>query len=338
MHMRADMNGPIGIVGQHMNMGDHMHMKGEVMVSFRYMYMDMEGNRIGKDRVSPDFIVQNVPNRFFGLPGQPPTLRIVPLSMTMEMAMLGAMWAMNDWVTIMGMGSYVSKEMDHVTYAGPAGTNVLGNFTTKASGLGDTYLGAMIRLFNQKEHKLHFNLGLTAPTGSTTETDTVLTPMNMTPTVRLPYAMQLGSGTWDVKPGLTYNVRAGDFTWGFQWMGTFRLGDDNGYSWGDTHQVTGWAAWGPRPWFSGSLRVEWLNADSIDGIDPNIIGPVQTADPDKYGGDWLFGYVGVNLLGQSGWVEGHRLAFEAGWPIEQDLNGPQMETDFRLMAGWQYSF
>ena len=65
------------------------------------------------------------------------------------------------------------------------------------------------------------DLGITAPTGSTTETDRVLTPMNMTPTVRIPYAMQLGSGTWDAKPGITYNGNAKNFTWGAQYMGTF---------------------------------------------------------------------------------------------------------------------
>ena len=79
---------PIGVMGDHM-----LHKKGEWMLSFRYMYMDMGGNRIGTDRVSSDFIVQNVPNRFFGMPMQPPTLRIVPTEMTMDMVMFGAMWA-----------------------------------------------------------------------------------------------------------------------------------------------------------------------------------------------------------------------------------------------------
>jgi hypothetical protein len=39
---------------------------------------------------------------------------------------------------------------------------------------------------------------------------------------RIPYAMQLGSGTWDVKLGITYNGSARNFTWGAQYMGAFR--------------------------------------------------------------------------------------------------------------------
>lgn len=320
-------------------MGDHMmHNKGEAMVSFRYMFMDMEGNRIGTNRVSPDFIVQNVPNRFFGLPMQPPTLRIVPTDMTMDMLMLGFMWAPSDLTTLTIMGSYVSKEMNHVTYMGPAGTDVLGTFKTEAQGLGDTRLSAMIRLYEKPVHKIHLDVGISAPTGSTTETDSVLTPMNTRPTVRLPYAMQLGSGTWDFRPGLTYNGSADRLAWGAQYAGTFRLGDDNGYDWGQVHEITGWALWKFGSSMSGSVRLAWEDREGINGIDREIVGPVQTADPDNYGGEWLFGYLGISFSGQSGWFRGQRLAVEAGWPIRQDLDGPQMETDFRLTAGWQYGF
>ncbi len=47
---------------------------------------------------------------------------------------------------------------------------------------------------------------------------------------------------------------------------------------------------------------------------------------------------GVNIAGQTGGLRGHRLAFEAGLPIHQDLNGPQMETDLVITGGWQYAF
>ena len=196
----------------------------------------------------------------------------------------------------------------------------------------------MIRLYDTPNSKFHFNFGITAPTGSTTETDTILAPTGAMPTVRIPYAMQLGSGTVDVKPGITYNGRVNTITWGAQYMGTFRLEDNHGYDWGDVHEITAWSAWSPRPWFSGSLRLAWEKRDQINGMDPNIAGPVQTANPNMYGGDWVFGYFGMNFAGQSGWIRGHRLALELGLPIEQDLNGPQLKQDYRVTAGWQYAF
>ena len=32
------------------------------------------------------------------------------------------------------------------------------------------------------------------------------------------------------------------------------------------------------------------------------------------------------------------LAFEATWPVYQSLNGPQLEEDWRLTAGWRWAF
>ncbi|MEQ8937882.1 MAG: hypothetical protein RLT30_04205, partial [Gammaproteobacteria bacterium] len=61
----ADSHAPIGV------MGDHMHSKGEWMLSYRYMYMEMAGNRIGENSVTPETIATTVPNRFFGNPMQP---------------------------------------------------------------------------------------------------------------------------------------------------------------------------------------------------------------------------------------------------------------------------
>jgi hypothetical protein len=59
------------------------------------------------------------------------------------------------------------------------------------------------------------------------------------------------------------------------------------------------------------------------------------ANPDFYGGDRLDLLFGVNLIGQKGAICGHRLAAEFGFPVYQDLNGPQLETDYTFTLGWQ---
>ncbi len=333
--IRADGHAPIGV------MGDHMHKAGEFMLSYRFMHMDMAGNRIGTDEVSPEEIVTTVPNRFSGQPGQPPTLRVVPTEMPMDMHMFGAMYAPSDWLTLMAMVNYIDKSMDHITFQGGMGTTRLGTFTTESDGFGDTTVTALIKLLDQpradgNDH-VHINLGLSLPTGSITETDDILTPMNTRPTVRLPYSMQLGSGTFDLLPGITYTGRDGDFSWGAQYRATLRLEDENdeGYRRGHVHEATAWLAYQWEPWISTSLRVAGSSEGQIEGIDPNIMGPVQTADPDNYGGERVDLFAGVNLVGQTGDLRGHRLAFEVGAPVYQDLNGPQMETDWTLTVGWQ---
>jgi len=331
---RADGHAPIGV------MGDHMHKRGEWMLSYRYMRMDMEGNRIGTDEVSPEQIVTSVPNRFFGRPGQPPTLRVVPTQMTMDMHMFGGMYAPTDYVTLMVMVPYHSKDMDHITFQGGMGTNRLGTFNTKTEGIGDVKFGGLFRLYDSPDHKLHLNMSLSAPTGSIDEEDDILTPMGMRPTVRLPYAMQLGTGTWDLLPGITYSGRMGDLSFGTQISGEIRLESENdeGYSFGDKFMMTNWVAYQFAPWISASVRTAYTSQGDIDGIDPNIVAPVQTANPENYGGEMLELFGGINTVVTEGPLKGHRFALEAGAPVYQDLNGPQMERDWSLTAGWQYAF
>jgi len=325
---------PIGV------MADHRHEQGEWMVSYRYMFMDMSGNRNGTDSLSPEAVI-TFPNRFANPPMMPPNLRVVPTDMPMQMHMVGGMYGLTDRITLMAMGMYVTREMDHITFQGPMGETRLGEFTTEVSGFGDTSIGLVYGLDDgtRAHSQINASLMVSLPTGSIEETDDILTPMNTRPTVRLPYAMQLGSGTVDLKPSLTAFNRYGDWSLGGQVSGVIRLDEnDEGYKLGDVLSATAWAAYEFRPWISLSGRLKATSAGQIDGIDPAIMAPVQTANPDNYGGETVEALVGMNLAGQSGWQRGHRLAVEVGLPVHRDLNGPQMETDLTLTLGWQKAF
>ena len=113
---RPDGHAPLGV------MGDHTHGKGEVMVSYRYMLMDMDGNRDGTDSLSNAEVLQDFP--------------VTPTNMTMEMHMLGIMYAPSDNLTLMTMIPYVFNNMDHVTRMGV-------EFTTESDGFGDIQLGGL---------------------------------------------------------------------------------------------------------------------------------------------------------------------------------------------------
>ena len=326
---------PIGV------MGDHRHKEGEWMVSYRYMYMDMEGNRDGTDSLSPAEIATTVPNRFAGAPGQPPTLRVVPTQMDMDMHMVGAMYGVSDRLTVMAMTHFIANEMDHVTFMGGMGSTELGSFTTDVSGLGDSSIGVIYGLDDGSRHHHQLNLGLSLslPTGSLDNTDQVLTPMGMEPTLRLPYPMQLGSGTFDLKPSVTGFTRRGDWSLGGQVSATLRLDEnDEGYTLGDVVEGTAWLAYELQPSWSVSGRLKAKSQGAIDGIDPAIVAPVQTADPDNHGGETLEALFGVNFAGNASFLNGNRFAFEVGLPLYRDLNGPQLETDLTLALGWQRAF
>jgi hypothetical protein len=155
--------------------------------------------------------------------------------------------------------------------------------------------------------------------------------------------MQLGSGTVDLSPGVTYTGGKNAFSWGFQYLGTFRLGrNSQEYSVGDANQVTGFSAYRWMDWMSTSLRLDWRQWGNYDGADPNLTTPapplpvaVPTADPERRGGQRLDLLAGMNLiLPELGGFE-NRLAVEGGAPILQRLDGPQLETSWSFVVGWQ---
>lgn len=330
---RADGHAPIGV------MGDHMHKSGEWMLSYRAMTMSMSGNLKGEDSISDTELVTGEPNRFAGMPMMPPTLRVAPQDMTTTMHMVGVMYAPNDKVALMAMFNYLDKSMTLSTYQGMMGSNVLGSFETRSRGLGDTRVSALYRLYDAEHHKLHLNLGLSVPTGSIDETDQLLTPMNMRPTRRLPYGMQLGSGTWDWMPGITYNGRHLNWSWGAQYLATLRTSNnEEGYRLGDEHALSGWLQYALTRGLSVGSVVRYQHSDKIDGLDDEIMLPVQTADPDNYGRRQASISASANWAVQSGPLKNHRFAVEYLVPVKQDVNGIQMEMDRMWTLGYQKAF
>jgi len=306
---RPDSHAPIGV------MGDHTHGQGEIMLSYRYMYMDMDGNRSGRDTLTPEQVLQQFP--------------VTPTRMTMQMHMLGAMYAPSDTLTLMVMAPYIIKEMDHLTRMGT-------RFTTRSQGFGDISLSGLYTVFDRARQRLHLNLGFSVPTGSIEERDA--TPMG--PDQILPYPMQIGSGTVDLQPGITYLGQAGDWSWGTQAMGTLRLGENsNGYRLGNQLALTAWGARQWANWFSTSLRLAGRTWGNIDGQDSRLNPSlVPTADPSLRAGTQLDLGLGLNFYIPEGQWSGTRAAVEVNLPLYRNLSGPQLETDFSITAGVQASF
>lgn len=330
----ANTHAPIGV------MGDHLHAKGEWMLSYRFMRMDMHGNQQGRERITPEQIVTQIPNRFAANPMMPPTLRVVPLEMTTDMHMFGVMRGLSDNVTLMLMLNLVEKDMEHVTFAGGMGTTVLGRFRTRISGLGDTRVSALVQVYRDPVHAVHLNLGLSLPTGDNDETGAVLTPMGMMPRARLPYAMQLGTGTYNAEPGVTYSGISHHFNWGAQLLYSTPIDgfNDEGYRPGDRFALTAWLGYAFTPALNVTVRTSYRDLDRIDGLDPLIMAAVQTADPGNYGGQTTDIAFGANYLVQSGTLKGHRFALEYQTVLNQDVNGVQLEMADMLTLGYQLAF
>jgi len=309
---RPDGHAPLGV------MGDHTHKAGEWMAAYRYARMRMDGNRSGHRGQDVGDVLQDFP--------------VSPKDMDMEMHMFSAMYAPTDWVTLMVMIPWVELSMDHVTRTGL-------RFTTKSDGPGDLKLNGLFTLFENDTHHLHLNTGVSFPTGPIREQDGLPTPMGLMEG-RLPYPMQIGSGTFDLLPGMTYTGKTSWLSWGTQALGTVRLDDNkNDYRLGNRVDTTAWIAHPFSKWLSASARIAWHYWGNIQGRDDRL-NPraVPTSDPNRRGGNRVDLLGGVNIVVPLGPLGDHRFAAEAGFPVHQNLDGPQLETDWQFWVGWQYAF
>jgi len=305
---RPDAHAPISV------MGDHIHQEGEVMFSYRFMRMNMDGNLSGSSSISTEEILEQ--------------FMVTPTQMDMEMHMMGMMYAPTDRLTLSTMISYVESRMDHQTRMG-------GRFTTASSGLSDLQLAGLLDLYSSDNHQLILNNGFSLPTGSIDRTDS--TPV--AEDAILPYPMQLGSGTVDLKPGLTFLGKSENWSMGLQGIGTIRLGRNSAnYSLGDRFDSNLWAAYPVFENLSVSLRTGWKIWGNIDGADSRLNpAVVPTADPSLRGGRKVDIGIGANAVLP---VEASnvRIAGEFSVPLYQNLNGPQLEHDLKFTLGLQAAF
>lgn len=321
VHTRPDSHAPVGV------MGDHVHAKGEWMVSVRSMHMKMDGHREGTRKLSTHEVFER-------------GYSSAATEMEMDMQMLGFMYAPSDKVTLMAMANYVSKDMDMVSQSesmhgdmgmgdamGHHGTATMMSHST--SGWGDLSVGALVNVLKGENGSLHLNLGLSAPTGSVDE---------MMHGMFQPYGMQLGSGTWDSKVGATFVSKQYDsFSWGAQTLGTIRLEDEgsSGFARADALEVSVWSSWVVSKSMSIAGRLKYSGEGALTG---HYNGPHGHSAPPhlqrNYGGDILEASLSLNYVFQDGALEGNRLGVEFSAPVRQELNGVGMNREETLTLGW----
>ncbi|WKN30175.1 hypothetical protein PZB74_14510 [Porifericola rhodea] len=302
-------------------MGDHTHSKGDVMFSYRYMFMDMQDMRQSTNSLSIATVLQEY--------------MLSPLSMLMHMHMLGAMYAPSDKLTIMLMLNYLQMSMDHRTRMGM-------NFTTESSGLADSWVSALYKVYDQNGQRAHINLGLRVPSGSIDVKG--VSPASAPDETQLPYPMQIGSGSWGLKPGITYLLEKESSSMGAQASILLPLHEnDRGYQLAPRSEVLAWSAYHLTNMISASLRATAVFQGEISGADEAynmavMNRMVPTVFTENSGGKWLFLGGGINFYVPEGALKDVRLAMEYEYPLVQDLNGTQMETKQKLTLGVQYAF
>jgi hypothetical protein len=199
-------------------------------------------------------------------------------------------------------------------------------------------LYALFKVFDESGQHGHATLGLSAPTGDVGEKyrDTHRVDAGYED-----YGMQLGSGTWDFKPSLTYTGLKNPWSWGSQLSGTVRLEDKNssGYKLGDVFQSTVWGSYSLLEGLSASVRGLYTQEGSIEGEFTGTFHKLGPTDyTSNYGGRFWDVGLGLAAVIPRGSFKGNRFAFEWLQPVKDDVNGYQLERKGFLTVSWSLDF
>ena len=298
----------------------HVHETGSWMFEYRFMRMEMDELLAGDSSVSAADVAKA---------GSPYTnaaggnYMMAPTAMRMDMHMLMGMYSQSDKLSWMLMLNYVDNKMDMITMSGARPT-------MESSGIGDVRIGAMYKWHDEDSSRLLANMELSLPTGSIKEANS----QGM-----LPYAMQLGSGTYDLIPSITFHNNYGDWGWGIQVSYTHRLSKNSqGYALGNRTDGQIWIKANPQKNTSVTGRIafsDWQNingnSDAITSMQRNMSPTFDTANS---GGSRWDASIGASHMLENG----HMIGVEYGVPIQQNLNGLQIKMKQIFSFSWQYMF
>ena len=310
-----DCPAPISVIG------NHVHASGEMMFSYRFMAMDMRGLQSGTDSVETADVLKD--------------FMMAPIQMDMRTHMFGVMFAPHDKITLMAMTSYQQRHMEmegahqHTTghHDYPVGIHEM-----SSAGIGDVKLNSILTFWKRHNFTLLGNVGVSFPTGSIaqqTEDGSIL-----------PYPMQLGSGSFEARPGITFFGTRGNWSYGGQMHGVVPLHTNaNEYRLGNMLTATTWGARRVNNWISLSARLLFSHKGSITGNHPDLdLNRSPSHRPDFQGFNRLNIAISSNLIVPKGTLAGQRLAIEFMLPVYQNLTGTQLKNTWKLVLGWQYAF
>jgi len=301
------------------------------------MFMKMDGLRDGTGAVNGDSLLVGMPAQYMA----------VPAGMDMQMTNLAFGYSFTDDFFGGIMLMWKKSEMDMKFGSMMKMSTGKDGFTMDSEGLADTMLMTKYRLYTDdpliplSQASLFF--GLSLPTGSIDEKNSSH-PDAAQKDDQLPYGMQLGSGTFDPTLGLLYQGSSSPWWWGANLMYTGRLYDnDRDYRLGNEMRLDLYGMYQVRHdtvlqlqlngQYSGRIKGEMDDVTNLGLGKSGMTGSGYTTplwDTSNYGGEKVLVTAGVQWQP----VPLHIVDLNVGVPVYQNLNGPQMEEEYRVMITW----
>ena len=303
------------------------HKAGHFMISLRHMRMSMDDNSDKGNKLSDQEIIS-----YPSLNSMTPFLSSVPKKMDMEMTMLEAMYGISDNHIFMLMANFVNKEMSLNSYSPMGNRDFLRVTNTSSSDLSNLSMSSFFKFKGSQNFRMNAEIGIDKSLGKNNIKKNVITPMNMTMNMTLPYAMQAGDKSTSLLTSFTI-VSKGDLNFGGQLKRKSAVLKKD-WNFGDSLTFNFWFSNLVTPKTSLFLNFKYQKLYKIEGRDLSINAPTQTANPQFYGGKSTSLSTGLNIqLNHK-----NSLGFEYSVPLKQDLNGPQMEVKNSFNFAYKLSF
>jgi len=293
--------------------------KGEWSLSYVYQRIEGKGLRKGSDRVDSEELVNA-------------TITQVPVEMDVDVHTVGIQHAPFERLTLVATLPILNQKMKQRDFDDGGDS-----YTTHASGFGDLEIVGLVPFMKKRNETLDLHLGLRFPTGEISNKDDVPDGAGGEENVLLPLPMQLGSRAFHILTGLTYQGHWQGLGWGFHGAGSYGFGDNHrGYRLGNELEFTSWLAYDVTNWLSGSFRLGFDHWNRMHGS--NRSGPenhqvsYQSASAGKRLALGPGLSMGLPALGEQ------RFSIEASWPVYQSYKGGQVERDWSLTTGWEWTF
>ena len=297
-------------------------------LGFMYKQLKLDGYKRGSSNISDEEILF-VPTAG---PRTESNFPILPKVITQSVFIGSLSYKINDNSNVSVNIPYIKQSTDHISIV-PG----FSAFTLNSSGIGDLTVNYSNIFMYSENNQLSYSIGLSMPTGSIDEQgDTPRAPGDQ----QLPFTMQIGSGTWDIPAGLSYQNNANKFIWGANLLTKLRIGKNKrNYALGNRFALSIWAQRRVNQYLLPFTKLTYQNSGSIDGRDEETTVPGAFPYPAGITNPKFFGgkKIKVAMGSDVSWNE-QNFTVEISIPVYQNLNGIQPKEDFDFSINWNANF
>lgn len=312
-----------------------MPSPGSLALSIAPLFAGSNGIMVGNNRISPSTVALTTP--WFFNPAYPD--RVAPLYRTSSYQTGKIHYGITEKLSLAATASIIENVVGEQVYLGSSGAIPFTTPSFSTYGFSDLTTTLVYKIYEDEVNRLQVNIGAAYPVGLNTATATLPTSNGTWITGRVNYALQPSANTFDFMPGLLYGGNIGSYSWGIAYRGRIPLtSNPQGWRYGNTHEFHAWLSYELMNGVQPTFRLQNTLEGRVNGFDLYINAKAPGSNPNSNGGERIETFGGAILSGKLIGINPFSLAVEAGVPVYQNLNGPQMQKNWQAGIQLRWAF